>query len=90
MSAPGTALSACRCEEEVTFKPTLSGGVLQVKKEGEETQKTWFLMYEGMEPRSSLWPRGAGDSACCCWVGPSPQTLPSACPSLVFTDPMNT
>ena len=64
MSAPGTALSACRCEEEVTFKPTLSGGVLQVKKEGEETQKTWFLMYEGMEPRSSLWPRGAGDSAC--------------------------
>ena len=51
-----------------------------MKKEGEETQKTWFLMYEGMEPRSSLWPRGVGDSACGCCVGPSPQTLPSASP----------
>ena len=54
MPAPAPGLGACRCEEEVTFKPALSGAVLQVKKEGEDTQKTWFLMYEGMEPRSSL------------------------------------
>ena len=47
----GTVLSTCTCKEEVTFKLNLRGGVLRVKKEGKDTQKTQFIMYEeGMEP----------------------------------------
>ena len=52
-SASGTVLSTCRCEEEVMFKLTQRGSS-PGEEEGEDTQKTWFLMYEGMEPRSSL------------------------------------
>lgn len=34
----------------MTFKLNLCEGVLQVKEEGKDTQKTWVITFEGMEP----------------------------------------